>query len=852
MKHRPCPASHRHSPARPRSALRLLRASGRALALGALLTLAPAALAQPLEPVEPRQPDTTLRPAQPGTDDALVPYQDRPIRAIRLEGVPERDEQLVRNQIRSRVGSPLSAESVRDDVQRLNRLGRFKRILAKAQPYDDGSIALIYEFVATPIIEDVAVSGNRQISDQEIAAVVSLLKDTPVDDFQLGNAKARILKLYRDKGYFTADVVIDQKELEENNTVLFKITEGERLRITDIRFEGAESFTSRELMSAVKTRTWGIFNSGPVDPEVLDQDVASLITYYKDRGYLDVQADRQLVFAPNSREAIVKFIIREGPVYTLRSVIAESRTPGEKPGTYLPLRVYTSQQIAGLLEIKPGDAYSINKLRRSIEAIENAYTGQGYVELLEPGFGIERLEKRDPDKPEVDLILRIHEGERSRTGMVIISGNDVTQKKVILREIDQVPDRPLNLTFNRGQGEQRILDSERRLSELRLFEPGSVKMTVQPEDPANPGYRDLLLELRETNTGSLTFGAAVDSDAGVAGSLGLTQRNFDLFDLPDSAGELFTGQAFRGGGQVFDLLLQPGTEQSRYQISLSDPYLFDSDYAGSASAYYRTREFNEFDESRLGFRPALGRRFGERWNASVFARYEAIDISNIDEDAIVDLFEVEGESVITGAGFRIIRSTVDSRFRPTQGTRFTGEIERVGVLGGDYDFTKISADHTAFFTIDEDFLGYKTVLQFKIAASYIPEGTDRAPLFERYFLGGRTFRGFDFRTISPKGVRQSDGVLPNEAAGGTFSFFTGLEMEKPVFRDIISVAAFIDTGTVDDELSFSDYRVSAGLGIRIYMPALTPIPFAFDVGFPIIKHYGDQERVFSFSFDIPF
>ena len=813
-----------------------------------------ALMAQPLAPPTPApQPSPlTPRPAAGVDDDSLIPYQDRPIREIRIEGVSANEQQLVRNQIRSRAGSPLSADSVRDDVQRLNRLGRFKRILAKAQPYDDGSIALIYEFVPTPIITDVAVSGNRQISDQDIASVVSLLKDTPVDEFQLGNAKSRILKLYRDKGYFTADVVIDQKELDQGGVVLFKITEGERLRVTEIRFDGAESFARSELMSTIKTRVAGILESGPVDLEVLDQDVASIIAYYKDRGYLDVQADRQLVFAPNSREAIVKFIVREGEVYTLRSVKVVSMNPGEKPGETEPLRVYTAEQIAGLLEIKPGDAYSMDKIRRSIDIIENAYSSQGYVSILERGREIQRIEKRDPDKPEVDLILRIAEGERYKTGLVRVTGNDVSQKKLIMRELDQVPDRPLNLTFLRGIGGSKVLDSERRLTETRLFEPGSVKLTVQPEDPLTPGYRDMLIEVKETNTGSLTFGAAVTSDAGLFGTIGLTQRNFDLFDPPDSAGELFTGQAFRGAGQTFDIQLQPGTETQTYQISLSDPRMFDSQYSGSIAAYYRSREYNEFDEARLGVRPSLGRRFGERWVASVFARYEDIDITNIDDDAIVDLFEVEGTSSISGVGARLVRSTVDSRFRPSRGTRFLADVERVGALGGDYEFTKLSAEHLVFLTVGEDFLGYKTVLQFKVAASYIPEGKDEAPLFERYFLGGRTFRGFAFRTISPKGERASDGVLTNEPAGGTFSFFLGTEIEKPVYQELISVAAFIDSGTVSDEATLDDYRVSVGVGLRLYIPALTPVPFAFDFGFPLIKRYGDQERVFSFSFDIPF
>lgn len=824
----------------------------RLLAACAVAAMACGVHAQPLAPARPApaQPADVLspRPAQPlaSSDDSIIPHQDRPIREIRLVGLPERDEMLVRNQIRARAGTPLSAEVVRADIHRLNALGRFKRLQAKAQPYDDGSVALIYEFEPAPIIEDVQAVGNRQISDTELASTIFFLKGTPVDEYQLGSAKARILRLYRDKGYYNADVTIDQAELDRNGIVLFKITEGERLRVTEIRFEGAASFSRSELMSVVKTRTAGILESGPVDQDVLDLDIAALIGFYKDRGYLDVQADRQLVFSPNGREAVVKFLIREGPVYTLRSVKVRALVGGTPAPDDAPLTVFTTEQIAGLLSIKPGDAYSADKLRRSLHALRNAYTLQGYVDA-----NIASRELRDPDRPEVDLVVFVSEGRRFFTGLVRPAGNSITQKKVILREIDQVPDRPLRLSYDRV-GDRVVLDSERRLEETRLFEPRSVRITVQPEDPASPGYRDLLVEVKETNTGAITFGAAASSDGGVVGTFGLTQRNFDLFDFPDSFGEFFTGQAFRGAGQTFDLRLEPGTESQTYQISLSDPYLFDTDYSGSAAAYFRKREYRDFDEQRIGARPSIGRRFGERWVASLFARFENIDISDIDEDAIVDLLETEGENSLTGIGFRLVRSTVDSRFRPSRGTRFNFEVERIGAAGGDYEFTKISADHNVFITVDESFLGYKTVLQLKAASSYIPEGQDEAPIFERYFLGGRTFRGFESRTVSPKGIRQSTGEITNEAAGGTFMLFLGAEIEKPLFEELISVTAFIDTGTVEEEFALDNYRVSVGVGLRLYVPALTPVPFAFDFGFPLVKRFGDRERIFSFSFDIPF
>lgn len=826
----------------------MLRAAIVAVLAGTALSGA-SALAQPLKSDDtPRAPVTQpAAPAPaPATAAALDAFADRPVRNVRLVGLVRTDPQLAQNQVRTRAGQPLSPETVRADVIRLNRLGRFKELNARIQPLNDGSVEVIYQFAETPIVQAVDIVGNRQIPNSEIQPYIDLLRDTPIDEFQLGAARSAIEKVYRDKGYFQATVTVDEKELQ-NGVVLFRVAEGERVRVTDIRFEGNASFEPRLLAPSVKTTTAGIFETGPVDNEQLDRDVAALIEFYRNRGYLDVRADRQVIFSPNGREAIVKFIINEGPLYTLRSVIAE--LPGEdKLRSGQGPTVFSVQQIAGLMEIKAGDVFAVDKVRRSLDAIRNAYLQMGYVDVQ-----ISNFELRDTDKPVVDLLLVLNEGRPFKTGMIQIKGNDTTQDKIAIRELDIKPERPLDLSTERViPGRPPVTRAEQRISDTRLFAPGSVKLTIQPENPAEPGYRDLLLEVQETNTGSLSFGASVNSDAGVNGLISLRQRNFDIADAPDSFGELLAGRAFRGAGQDFNITLAPGTQLQEYGIGLTDPNLLDSDYSGSIGASYRQREFSEYDEDRLRLRLGFGRRFGERWAGNVLVRLENIKIDNIDSDAPNDLFEVEGDSALTGIGFQLTRTTVDARFRPSKGSRLQFEVERVGVLGGDYDFTRLGASHVVFFPVYESFLGYKTVLSFKTEANYIPEGQDHVPTFERLFLGGTSFRGFNFRQISPKGIRHDTGQIGDDPIGGVWSFFTGVEVNQPIWQDVLAVVGFIDTGTVSDKLTFSEYRVSAGLGLRIYVPAIGPVPLAFDFGFPVVKEDGDRERVFSFSFDLPF
>ena len=120
------------------------------------------------------------------------------------------------------------------------------------------------------------------------------------------------------------------------------------------------------------------------------------------------------------------------------------------------------------------------------------------------------------------------------------------------------------------------------------------------------------------------------------------------------------------------------------------------------------------------------------------------------------------------------------------------------------------------------------------------EGAD-APVYERYFGGGmRSFRGFQFRGVGPN----VDGF----ELGGTFLWLNTIEYQIPILaNDNLSFVLFSDSGTVESRPSIHNYRVSAGFGFRIAIPALGPVPIAIDFGFPINRATGDREQVFSIS-----
>jgi outer membrane protein insertion porin family len=120
-------------------------------------------------------------------------------------------------------------------------------------------------------------------------------------------------------------------------------------------------------------------------------------------------------------------------------------------------------------------------------------------------------------------------------------------------------------------------------------------------------------------------------------------------------------------------------------------------------------------------------------------------------------------------------------------------------------------------------------------------------VFERFYAGGiGSFRGFDFRGISP---RQG---IHDDAIGGEFMLLTGGEYVVPLYEKIIHGVVFLDMGTVERELTIGTWRASIGAGVRLTLPFFGTVPMEFDLAYPFVKDGDDDTRVFSFYVGLPF
>lgn len=760
----------------------------------------------------------------------FVEFEHRPVAEVRLQGLSQVPEQLVRNQLRMLPGQPFAPDVVQQDIVRLQHLGRFAAVTAQVQPLDDGSLILTYRLVEQPLLHAVAVVGNRAISDQKLLEAVVLRAGDPADPFLLQRGVQRISQAYQKKGYYLTEVQYDQNLLDQHGLLVYQVREGPKVRIRSIKIDGNRAFGNKELRSQIKSQTYNpliFWRTAELDRDQLDLDTAALRDYCRDRGYIDAQIAREVELSPDQKSALVTFHVQEGARYSVRGMSVQGNT------------VFTADQILQVLPLKRGGIYSTKQAQASQDAILDLYGKLGFIDTKIQTHLLRPYEQSQTAL--VDVLFQIDEGRPSLVGTVGVRGNQVTKDKVILRQArGMTPGRPFDRT--------RAADTERRLRESNLF--GDAKLTIlgQPDDDV----RDVLIQVEEVNTGSLGFGAGVSSDLGIMGSISLKQRNFDIGDWPESPGDFFTGKGFRGAGQGFSIDLAPGFDNSNYSVSFSEPYFLESDYSFNTRAFFYQRDRDQWDEQRVGGSAGFGRRFGDVWSAHSTFRAEDVQIQNIDDDAPVDVFDVQGNNLLTTLGLSLTRNTTDSLFYPSRGSRLTLGIDRA-LPPGDFEFSTASLEYRKFWTVSQDFMNRKTILSFRGETGYIFAGDP--PVFERLYAGGhRSLRGFEYRGAGPRGIRNDTGELGDEPVGGDWLFLAGLEYDVPVYKEILRWVFFVDTGTVQQDVGLDEYRVSIGTGVRVRVPFLAQSgpPIAVDVAIPVVKQDGDQTQLISFDMAIPF
>lgn len=748
---------------------------------------------------------------------AQGPSRREVVAEVRFEGIRNIPEEKALLYLRTKPGREFSDSEAQEDINRLAASNLCRPLQVRTEKTTDGRLIVV--FVVREhrgIVREVLFKHAKHVDAKELANLTRVKRGMPLDKVLNQLACYTIQEHLQKQGYYFANVTLEEGHEDGHDRVVFNITEGPLVRVRNVDFVG-----QKELANAARLRTqtdisraflqtWG----GKFNPEIVNNDVNKLAEYYRNNGYHKIEVSRELRFSDDFQYVDITFHIQEGE----RFRVYDSVVVGSKN--------FPTEQLGSITTVKKGEYFNAKVVNADLSYLTQYIGYRGYqAEVREvitevpenPGFV--RVQYVVEDKP------------MAYVGQVIIVGNTVTQDRVIRRMLQELQPGQILRYPELGY-------AERDLARLGLFEMNpelGIRPTVQALDTPGP-FKDILVKVQETRTGSLMFGAGVNSDSGIVGSIVLNERNFDIFRFPTSFADLWEGKAFRGAGQELRIEAVPGQYFQRYSISVREPYLFDRPYSLLTSAYYRDGIFEEFTEGRTGARLNLGHQFTKEIGASVGMRLEDVNVRNVAFGAPSDYTTALGHNTIIAPNITVAYDTRDSYLRPTEGGKVEFTFEQAF---GSNTFPIFNVEASRYFTTWQrpDGSGKHVVAM----RSHISWAGDNTPVYERFFGGGfMSVRGFEWRGLGPN----TGGFM----VGGQFQFINNIEYQIPIkANDNLYFVTFLDSGTVESKASIRDYRVSAGFGLRINVPMMGPVPIALDFGFPIVRAATDRTQLFSFG-----
>ena len=715
----------------------------------------------------------------------LLWAQDYKVDEVIIAGTRRVDPGMILTAAAIDPGSTVSADNIDRATQAIFRLARFSDVRVTLEE-KDGKSVLIFTVVERPLVRAVKFTGNKELSEEKLRALITLKTPDLYDATVLDRNIEAVLRAYKEAGYYAAKVE-PQIEVSNLNEAIITLNciEGEEILIDSIRFEGNKAFTAKELKKGMETRErWSLSwmtGRGAYQEEVLNNDLSLLSDRYFDQGYIQIKVHQpQVTMIKENRYLDILIEIEEGEQYRIGAV--------EVTGDLLRSR----EELIALLGLPSGELFSRKKLREGMMKINDLYADEGYAYV-----NVAPLSKVDPEAQTVDLTIEIEKSFLVVTRKVAITGNSKTIDKVIRRE----------MVLNEGENfsATKIKESRRRIQNLGFFE--EVKIATVKAD--SPTAMDLLVEVKEKPTGTFSLGFGYSSIDGFIGQTSITQDNL-------------LGRGYKG-----NLSAAVGSKSTTYQFGLLDPHFLDTDLTLGFDLYRTDREWTDFSKKANGGNLKLGIPFSYNVKSFFVYRYEEKEIYDVDPSASLSIRDQEGFSTLSSIYASLSRNTTDYRMDPRSGSLSSASIEYAG-LGGTEKFIKYELDHRHFYP-----LFWKFVFSAHGRLGYVQEiGNEPIPIDERYYLGGlNSLRGFETREVGPRiktVVSDSSGnpiASGYEYTGGTKVGYGNLEITFPLIEESgFKGVIFYDAGNTwaEDQDYFSDVRHSAGFGLR-WMSPLGPL-----------------------------
>ena len=730
-------------------------------------------------------------------------------------------------------------------------------------------------------------SGVKSGEQKELEERLNLRRGGEFSEYVAKTSSDIIKRYYHEKGFYNVKVDVNTKRdtvIKSAIRVQFAVDKGEKVKISKITFNGADHVKESKLVRSMKKtrdkRLQNFFSSKKFQEKEFENDKRQLLTVFNEAGFRDARVVKDTMYYVEPNRLQIDFDIDEGKQYYFRDI------------TWTGNSVFSSDALNSILKITKGDVYDVVTMEKRLRGggkqneydITKLYRDNGYL-----FFDVNPVEM-NIEGDSVDVELRIVEGKPATLNDIVINGNDLTNERVIRRQVFTYPG---NL-FSQTDFERSI----REIASMGQFDPeaimgeGGYSIIPNPMD----NTVDIVYNVTEKPSSQLELSGGWGGNTFVA-TVGVSFNNF-------STRRFFDKTAWRpvplGDAQNLAIRFQTnGTYYTSLSASFSEPWLFGKKPTSLNTSLYYTRQTNSYiyynilnnDEFMevYGFAAGIGKRL--KWPDNYFVLYNQLSWQtyNLQNWVYQFLFNT-GISHNLSYTLSLSRTSTDQQIYPREGSDFSFSLQLTppysllrkkdrGILDANGNPTRVDSwkDINYDFQSSQDRYkwieyhkwSFKGSLFTKLAGDlvlmaraqfgylgYYNRNWGYSP-FEGYRVGGDgmsgydtygseiiSLRGYENYSLTPQAM-SSYNTTGNYYAGNVYDKFT-VELRYPVIlqpQSTIYALLFLEGGNCwADIRDFNPFQIkrSAGVGVRVFLPMIGLLGVDWGWGFDDPVNGGSQ------------
>ena len=790
---------------------------------------------------------------------------------VKLEG----NEYLSENQIlqvaalREGMEVTVPSEEMSNIVTRLWRQRYFEDVAVSIDslvPTRDTAYFKI-SIIERPRVSRWLFSGVKSSEQKELEERLNLKRGGEFSEYVVKTSSDIIKRYYKEKGFSNVKVDVNTKRdtvIRSAIRVQFAVDRGEKVKIQKITFNGADHVKESKLVRSMKKtrdkRLQNFFSSKKFQEKEYENDKRQLLTAFNEAGFRDARIVKDTMYYVEPNRLQIDFDIDEGKQYYFRDI------------TWTGNSVYASEDLNSVLLIEKGDVYDVVTMQKRLFGggkqseydITKLYRDNGYL-----FFQVQPVEI-NIEGDSVDVEMRIVEGKPATLNNIVINGNDLTNERVIRRQVFTRP----GYLFSQSDFERSI----REIASMGQFDPEAIMGEGGYSILPNPldNTVDVVYNVTEKPSSQLELSGGWGGNTFVA-TVGVSFNNF-------STRRFFDKSAWRpvplGDAQNLAIRFQTnGTYYTSLSASFSEPWLFGKKPTSLNTSIYYTRQTNsniyynilnndEYMEV-YGFAAGIGKRL--KWPDNYFVLYNQLSWQTYRlQNWIYQFLFNTGISHNLSYTLSLNRTSTDQQIYPRQGSDFSFSLQLTppysllrkkdrGILDSDGNPTKVSSwkDINYDFQTSQDRYrwieyhkwSFKGAVYTKLVGDlvlmaraqfgylgYYNRNWGYSP-FEGFRVGGDGMSGYDTygsEIVSLRGY-ENYSLTPQASsaynstgiyyAGNVYDKFT-VELRYPVIlqpQSTIYALLFLEGGNCwADIRDFNPFQIkrSAGVGVRIFLPMI--------------------------------